>query len=128
MDSALETFIRSWIRSGEHCGETVGDACIGTLYVDLTFERNCPTTLDDARAFFASMAIAPSDEDIARLAELLTPVTFNPKGTPSYVYLIGSLNYQGFVDYKAYATKADHAKAWARCIRFGRAWECSEAC
>lgn len=105
---------------------SVGDASIGTLYVDLSFERNAPCSVEDARGLFSSRGIEFDDESAEWLAETLTPVVFAPKGTPSYVYLIASLDDAGFVNWGTFATRADLDRAWAECEERGRRFETCE--
>lgn len=125
MPSEIESVIIALIQN-ESADRSVGDASCGTLFVDLSCERNVPMTIDDAKAIFDSFGIAHNESDAEELAELLTPLVFAPKGTPSYVYLIASLDDAGFVNWGTFATRADLERSWAICEAEGRRFECCE--
>jgi hypothetical protein len=108
-----------------HC-RSIGDACIGTLFVDLSYERNAPMGIDDAKRIFASFGIEHGESDAERLATLLNPAAFAPAGTPSYCYLIASLDDQGDVNWGKFSTRDDFERAWAECEEYVRLYECEE--
>ena len=127
MRSAVEQFVLSMIQhESAYCEREVGDACLGTLFVDLSFERNVPCSIEDAEGFLSFLAIEHDREDAEQVAKLLTPIVFAPKGTPSYVFLIASLDDAGFVNWQTFATRADLDRAWAKCEEIGQRFECGE--
>ena len=126
MRSAVESAILAAIQNGSYECRCTGDASIGTLFVDMTWERNAPMTIDDAKSIFASFGIEHNDSDAEELAELLTPLVFEPKGTPSYIFMIASLDDAGFVNWETFATRADLDRAWAKCEEIGQRFECGE--
>ena len=124
MRSAVEQLILAMIRDGFEC-RSVGDARNGTLYLDLTFERNAVCRLEDARAIFFAHGIEFSAKDAEALAELFTPVRMAPSG-PSYVYLIASFDDAGFVHWRIFANRSDLDRAWSECEDHGRRFEACE--
>ena len=125
MRSEIESVLVAMIQNESAC-RCVGDASCGTLFVDLSYERNVPMTSDDAKRVFASFGIDHDESDAEWLAELLTPATFAAAGTPSYCYLIASLDDQGFVNWGKFSTRADFERAWAECEENGRRYEIEE--
>lgn len=114
------------IQDGTFESRSVGDASVGTLYVDLSFEADSPCSVEEAEGLFSSRGIEFDDESAEWLAELFTPIVMSPKGTPSYVFLIASLDDAGFVNWKTFATRAELDRAWAKCEEIGQRFECGE--
>lgn len=126
MRSAIESAILATIQDGSYECRSTGDASIGTLFVDLTLERNEPCSIEDSKSIFDSFGIEHNDSDAEELAELLTPLVFAPKGAPSYVFMIASLDDAGFVNWQTFATRADLDRAWDKCEEIGQRFECGE--
>jgi hypothetical protein len=125
MRSEIELVILAMIQNESAC-RSVGDASVGTLFVDLSFERNAPMGIDDAKAVFASFGIEHDESDAEWLAETLTPAAFAAAGTPSYCYLIASLDNQGYVNWGKFSTRDELDRAWTECEEQGGRYECEE--